>query len=194
MARQFPVVLDLETKHTFREFSDPKDLGITVLALYDYAQQKPLVFTESEISKVFPILEKASYVIGYNIISFDMAVLQGYYPGDVHQFKMFDMLEDVREKIGRRLALNDLIAATLNKHKTGHGLMAIDFYHEGKWDELKQYCSDDVSLTKELFEYGAKNREIFYMNEVGKVQIRVDWQAYLDEDRARNDTALTLPF
>lgn len=194
MNRRYPVIFDLETKHTFREFSEPRQLGITVLALYDYAQQKSLVFREHELSQVFPIFENASYIIGYNIISFDLAVLQEYYPGDVKQLKAFDMLEDIRNKIGRRLALNDVIAVTLDKKKTGHGLMAIDYYKQGKWEELKQYCSDDVMLTRELFEYGARTREIYYRNEIGKMKITVDWKKYLEEDTTASDTALTLPF
>lgn len=191
--KKFPVVLDLETKHTFREFSDPKKLGITVVALYDYNDGKGKVFTEKEIGKVFSILENASYIIGYNVRSFDVAVLQGYYPGNVEIFKVFDILEDIREKIGRRLALNDVINATLGKKKSGHGLHAIDLYKEGKWDELKSYCLDDALLTHELFEYGIRNKEIFYLNEVGKIPIKVDWQKYLEESKS-NDVPLTLPF
>ena len=192
--KKFPLVLDLETKYTFREFNDPKKLGISVAAIYNYGNNQEKVFTEKEIHQLFPYLENASYIIGYNVVSFDIAVLQGYYPGKVEHFSTFDILEDVREKIGRRLALNDLIYATLSKKKTGHGLMAIDYYKEGKWDELKKYCLDDVLLTKELFDYGVKNREINYLNEKGKMTIKVDWNKYLEEEPDGNDMPLTLPF
>lgn len=191
--KKFPVIFDLETKHTFREFSDPKKLGITVAALYDYKNHEAKVFTEKELNKLFPILENSSYIIGYNVNSFDIAVLQAYYPGKVEIFSTFDILEDIREKIGRRLALNDVIYATLGKKKSGHGLMAIDYYKEGKWEELKKYCLDDVSLTKELFDYGVQNKEIQYLNEKGKISIKVDWGKYLEEAKA-NDMPLTLPF
>ncbi len=192
--KKFPIVLDLETKHTFREFADPKKLGITVAAIYDYKDSQSRVFTEKELNGLFPILENASYIIGYNVKSFDIAVLQGYYPGNVEHFSSFDILEDVREKIGRRLALNDLIFATFGKKKTGHGLQAIDFYKEGKWDELKKYCMDDTMLTKELFDFGVRFKEIYYLNEVGKVTIKVDWAKYLEESDDKNDMPLTLPF
>ncbi len=192
--KKFPLILDLETKHTFREFNDPKKLGISVAAIYDYGNDQERVFTEKEIGQLFPYLENSSYIIGYNVISFDIAVLQGYYPGKVEHFSAFDILEDVREKIGRRLALNDLIYATLGKKKTGHGLMAIDYYKEGKWEELKRYCLDDVLLTKNLFDYGVKNREINYLNEKGKMTIKVDWSKYLEEEPDGTDMPLTLPF
>lgn len=60
-------------------------------------------------------------------------VLQAYYPGNILSLSTFDLLEDIRSKIGRPTpALNDMAAATLGKKKTGHGLMAIDYYKEGK--------------------------------------------------------------
>jgi len=192
--KKFPIVLDLETKHTFREFNDPRKLGISVVAIYDYRDNLGKVFLESELSKLFPILESASYLVGYNIRSFDMAVLQGYYPGKIEQFAVFDILEDIKEKIGRRLALNDLLAATLNKKKTGHGLQAIGYYEAGEFDKLKSYCMDDTMLTKEIFDYGIKHNEIYYVNEKGKLTIRVNWKKYLEEDSKNNDISLTLPF
>lgn len=192
--QKFPVVLDLETKHTFREFDDHKKLGISVVAVYNYADDKGQVFTEKELSKLYPILENASYIVGYNIRSFDLPVLQAYYPGNVEVFPLFDILDDIREKIGRRIGLNDVAFATLNEKKTGHGLMAIDYYKEGKWDELKKYCMDDVWVTKKLFDYGLEKGEIFYMNEIGKISIKVDWKKYREGNEGSGDMPLTLPF
>ncbi len=192
--QKFPVVLDLETKHTFREFDDHKKLGISVVAVYNYADKVGQVFTEKELNKLYPILENASYIVGYNIRSFDLPVLQAYYPGNIEVFPLFDILDDIKEKIGRRIGLNDVAFATLNEKKTGHGLMAIDYYKEGKWDELKKYCMDDVMVTKKLFDYGVENKEIFYMNEIGKISIKVDWKKFRDSTDGGNDMPLTLPF
>lgn len=192
--KKFPVILDIETKHSFRQFDDPKKLGVSVAVIYDYNDSQGKVFFEKDLGKLFSILESASYIIGYNSRSFDIPVLQGYYPGDVSHFSQFDLLEDIREKLGRRLALNDLISATLGKKKSGHGLMAIDYYNEGKFEELKKYCLDDVMLTKELFDYGVRTGEIYYLNERGKEIIRVDWKKYIEDSGSANDMPLTLPF
>ncbi len=191
--KKFPLIIDVETKFTFREFSEPRQLGISVAVVYDYASQQAYSFFEQEINKMFPYMENASYVIGYNINSFDMQVIQGYYPGNVSQFLTFDILDDIKEKIGRRLALNDVIFATLGEKKTGHGLMAIDYYKEKKFEELKKYCTDDVLLTKKLFDYGVEKGEINYLDEVGKQTIRVNWKKYI-EDGGKNEITLTLPF
>lgn len=192
--KKFPIVLDLETKYTFRNFPDPKKLGISVVGVYDYQDNQIKAYLESEINQLFPILESASYIIGYNVRSFDIAVLQGYYPGNTAKFSCFDMLEDIREKLGRRLALNDLISATLGKKKSGHGLQAINYFNEGKFDELKKYCLDDVSLTKELFDYGVRSGEIYHLTDKGKESIKVDWKKYLETSGDGNDMPLTLPF
>ncbi len=188
-----PVIFDLETKQTFREVDDHKKLGISVAAIYDFSDQTAKVFTESELASLFRLLENASVTIGYNIRSFDFKVLQAYYPGNIEHFAYFDILDDIKEKIGHRLALNDVISATMGKHKTGHGLMAIDYFKEGKWDELKKYCMDDVILTKDLFQFGVDHGEIFYLDVKGKQSIKVDWKKYL-ESSVRNDMPLTLPF
>ncbi len=191
--KKFPVVIDLETKHTFRDYTEHAKLGITVLALFDYKDSTQRIFTEKNLSTLFPILENSSYIVGFNINSFDLPVLQPYYPGDIKHFKTFDILDDIKKILGKRLSLNDIIKATLNKKKTGHGLEAIDFYKEGKWNELKKYCMDDVMLTKELFDYGISNKKIYYLNENGKMDISVDWMKYL-ENEGGGDMPLTLPF
>lgn len=191
--KKFPVVLDLETKYSFRDFNDPKKLEVSVAVIYDYREGQGKIYEEKELNKLFPILESASYIIGYNVISFDIAVLQAYYPGKVEVFSAFDILEDIKEKIGRRISLNEVIGATLGKKKTGHGFQAINLYKEGKIDELKKYCLDDVMFTKDLFEYGVKNNEIFYLTPNGKMSISVDWKKYL-EGQDDKDVPLTLPF
>lgn len=192
--KKFPLILDLETKYTFRDYDDAKKLGISVVAIYDYKRDLAEVFLEKEINKLFPLLEESSYVIGYNIRDFDLPVLQGYYPGDVFQFGIFDILEDIKNKIGKRLALNDVLLATLGKRKTGHGLMAIDYYKEGRWEELKKYCLDDVILTKEVFDFGIKKGEIYYPTVSGKGVIKVDWKKYLEDNGNGGNISMTLPF
>lgn len=192
--KKYPIILDLETQKTFREESDPAKLGISVVAIYDYEDGQGKVYTEKEIPKLFPILEKASYIIGYNSIAFDIPVLQGYYPGDVNNFSQFDIMEDIRTKIGRRLGLNDLAGATLNVKKSGHGLMAIDYFKEGKWDELKKYCLDDVMVTRDLFEYGIDHGQVMYKNEHGIINVDVKWKKYKEGNGTADNMPLTLPF
>lgn len=191
--KKLPIVLDLETQHSFRQYSNPQDLKVSVVGIYDYKDQAGKVFREKDLNRLFPILERASYIIGYNISHFDLPVLQRYYPGDVSQFAVFDILKEIKEKVGRRLSLDEVVFATLKKKKSGHGLLAIDYYRERNWQALESYCLDDVLLTKELFEYGVDQGKIFYLEGTDKVSIKVDWRRYLDHSGNKN-ISLTLPF
>lgn len=192
---RYPIVLDLETKYTFRDFDDHKKLGISIVCIYDYKDQKYKSFLENELNELFPIIENCSKVIGFNINSFDMQVLQAYYPGKITQFKTFDLLDDIKSILGRRLALNDLVKATLGEKKSGHGLYAIELFKEGKFDELRSYCMDDVRLTKGVMDYGIENREIYYLDYDGKRTIRVNWSRHIVPENGNADNIeLTLPF
>jgi DEAD/DEAH box helicase domain-containing protein len=71
--------------------------------------------------------------------------------------------------------------------------MAIDYYKEGRFEDLKKYCLDDAMLTKEIFEYGSRHGEIYYLNARGRATIKVDWKKYL-EGSGNNDVHMTLPF
>lgn len=190
---KLPVVIDLETKYTFRDYKDHRKLGVSVVGIYDYATDNGSTFMEDELHKLFSMLEGASRIVGFNIDNFDLPVLQAYYPGKLSQFKTFDILDDIREKIQKRVPLNELVFATLGKKKSGHGLMAIDYYKEKKFEKLKSYCLDDVMLTKELFDYGISHGEVFYRENIQKTSIPVNWKKYM-EDGGDSNTALTLPF
>jgi len=190
---RLPVVIDLETKYTFREKKDVRELGISVFGIYDYAKDKIWVVREENIAEVFPFLENASYIIGYNVEKFDLQVLQKYYPGDVRRLPSFDLMEDIKKRVGKRIALDEVLYATLNAKKIGHGLKAVEDYKKGNWKDLEAYCLEDVRLTKELFDFGVRNGKIFYPTAEGKEEIRVDWKKFLYED-SKSDVSLTLPF
>ena len=173
-----PVVLDLETKRTFKEAESnkPEDLGISLVGIYDYATDLFKAYREKEFGSLFPVLEKASCIIGFNSNNFDLPALNRYYVGDLLSLPSLDMLESIQEAIGRRIALDEFAKETLKMKKSGHGLMAIDYYKEGKWDELEKYCLDDVKITRDLYEYGKKNGEIYYLAPFGRRAVKVDWK------------------
>ncbi len=190
---RLPLVFDLETKHTLSEKKDHSQLEISVLGFYDYNKDEIRILREDQLWQFFKAAESASYLIGFNIQGFDLKVLQPYYSGDIFSLPNFDMLSDIKRRVGKRFSLNDLIRETLGKEKTGHGLEAIRLYQEGEWSQLESYCRDDVLLTKALFEYGVRNKKIFYPTDTGKAELRVDWERYLYED-SNQDISLTLPF
>lgn len=173
----YPVVIDFETQHIFREVGgDVSKLRISVAGLYDYATDTYHTIMEDQIKTIFPLLENASEIIGFNSVHFDLPVLNPYYVGDLLELPSLDLMHAVESHLGHRVSLDDLLKETLGTQKTGHGLLAVDYFHEGKIDELKKYCIADVRLTRELYEYGKEHGEIFFKSAGGRRRIPVDWK------------------
>ncbi len=188
-----PVVLDLETKKSFREAgsSDPAKLGISVVGLYDYETDTYRAYREHEFNELFPILERTSMIIGFNIRDFDLPALNAYYSGDLLKMPMFDLLEDIKNILGKRIALDEFAKETLKANKSGHGLQAITWYQEGNWEDLCKYCLDDVKITKELYEYGKQSGAIYYNTAYGRKEVRVNWNI---KAKPTEEVNLTLGF
>lgn len=186
-----PIVLDLETQNKFQDVGyDHKKLLVSVCGIYDYATDTYRTYMENELAEVFKLFEHASAIIGFNIRKFDLPVLSPYYVGDIMQFQMLDIMEEVEKVLGHRLALDDLARATMDVKKSGHGLLAIDYFREGKWEELKSYCLSDVKVTKDLYEYGKKFKKLFFLSHKGKIEIPISFELQTPP----STVTLSLPF
>ena len=160
------IVLDLETKKLFHEVDRGRHdkLGVSVCGIYDSAQDKLEAFFEEELPKLWPILEAADLIVGFNIKKFDWPVLSTYYPGDLAKLPVFDLLDAVKTGVGFRLRLNDLAKATLGRGKTGTGLDAYRLFKLGKLEELKNYCLADVAITRDLYFYAKEYGHLKYFD------------------------------
>src|SRR3989339_652385 len=127
------IVFDIETQNTFADVgNDFKKFRISVVSLYNYADDKYYSFTEDEFINMWPFFEKADRIIGYNSEHFDVPILNNYYPGDMTVFGHLDLMKEVYNSIGRRVKLDDIAKATLdNISKTAVGLQAIQWWKEG---------------------------------------------------------------
>lgn len=177
------LVLDLETKRTFDEVGgrDRLDqLQVTVVGIYDYSSGEYLTYEEREMGALQNRLINASLIIGFNHVGFDMPVLQPYLSIDAKKLPLFDIMLDLQQKLGHRIGLDSVATATLGVGKTGHGIDAIRFYREGKIKELKEYCLNDVKVTKEVFDYGIENGKIHYFSKMGNIkkELPVEWGKY----------------
>lgn len=177
------VVLDLETKRTFDDVGGRNNLdklGISVVGLYQYENDTYTAFLEKDFGTLQNVLIDSSLIVGFNHIGFDMPVLQPYLSVDVNTLPCFDIMVDLQERIGHRIGLDAVATATLGLGKTASGLDAIKYYNEGRWEELKEYCLNDVKVTKDVFDFGLKNKTISYSSKFGKgkKEIQVDWKAF----------------
>ncbi len=192
------VVFDIETQNTFADVeNDFKKLKISVVSIYRYETNTYESFTESELGKLWPILERADRIIGYNSEHFDIPVLNNYYLGDLTQLPHLDLIKQIKASLGIRLKLDDVAQATLdNVKKSAEGLQAIRWWKEGKIDEIKKYCEQDVLVTKEVYEFGRDNRQLFYKTLTNEVlPFAIDFSFPKNTTTgAKKSINLTLPF
>ena len=156
------VVFDLETQNLFQEVgsSDPTALDISVASVYDSETDKYTTVTIDELEKLWPIIERADALVGYNSNHFDIPLLNKYYPGDLTTIKSIDILEDIKNSLGRRLRLDSVAQATVGAKKSADGLQAVRWWREGKIKEIMKYCEQDVKVTKQVFEYARKHGHV----------------------------------
>ena len=193
------IVFDIETQNTFADVeNDFKKFRISCVSVYSYATDSYTSFTENELNKLWPILEKADRIIGYNSEHFDLPILHNYYPGDLSVINHLDIMKKIKESVGVRLKLNDIAMATLDMEKSADGLQAIKWWKEGKIDEIKKYCEQDVKVTKEIYEFGKNNKQLFYRSLVGEITpfaVNFDLVTANKETLAgKKNINLTLPF
>lgn len=184
------VILDLETKRAFVETGkyDPRKLGVSYVGICrrsvsdaDPSNEELLGFFEDELADLWPILEQADRIIGFNIVGFDFPVLSSYYHGDLSSFPALDILVEIKKETGHRVSLDAIAKETLGVQKSGTGMDALAYYEQRKLDELAGYCLDDVQITRDVYDYGRKHKHLKFTNKWNRVvKVPVDF-SYKDD-------------
>ncbi len=189
------VVLDIETQNTFADVGGyfPEKLDISVVVAYFYASDEYISYEENQLSKLFEKLERNGRIIGYNSIGFDIPILNKYYAGDLFNIPQLDMLAEINKSLGYRVKLDHVAEASIGAGKSAHGLQAVKWWKEGKIQEIKDYCQQDVKVTKEVYEFGKENGYILFDDRTGKRQaVNIDFHPKEGDSKA--EINLTLGF
>lgn len=164
------VILDVETKKTFEDVGGffPEKLGISFVGVNirngSGEEGEYRSYFEKDLPKLFPLLEKADVVVGFNIDGFDMPTFTSYYSGDITKIPTLDLMLRIKDSVGHRIGLNAVAQETLGIGKSGDGLDAIKYYKNQQWDKLEKYCIQDVRVTKELLDFGYNKGEVKFRN------------------------------
>lgn len=189
------IVFDIET---YGDINNKDDLDVTVVSLYDYNDDQFESYGEDELGDLWKKLEQADLLIGYNSKHFDVPVLNNFYTGDLSQIPHLDLLDRIKESSGQRFKLDDIAKATLEGvEKSADGVKAMEWYEEGEIQKIKDYCEQDVKVTKEVYEFGKDNKMLYYENLKGDLQpISVDFEFDFEEENNQQEDGninMTLP-
>lgn len=170
-------IFDIETKRLFSEVDggDPALLGVSLVSVYlrtvNEAQEEIAgemrSFWENELNSLWPLLTGAKRIIGFNSLKFDIPVLKPYAPPAFARLPHFDIMAAVRDALGHNLSLASLVGETLGKQKTDVGVNAVAYWQSQdpqNLTKLKAYCEADVLLTRDLYDYGVRNKHLKYVD------------------------------
>lgn len=179
------IVLDIETQNLFSDVGGKENIHkllLSVAGVYSYADDSFLTFTESEMPAFEALLRKTDLIIGFNINHFDLPVLQKYLTVDLTKIPALDIMDEVVSAMRHRVSLNDLAINTLGTKKSADGLMAVEYFKQGRMDELKKYCLDDVRITRDLYAHGLEHGQIKFTARDANLPyiktLRIDWRKY----------------
>ena len=173
------VYFDLETQKGSDEvggWGNSHLMKLSVGVVWDSLEEKYISYWEKDAERLIEKLKTADLVVGFNIIGFDYSVLQPYSKIDLNEINTFDMLVDIKNRLGFRLSLNHLAQESFGAKKSADGMFALKWFKEGKMDLIKEYCIKDVEITRDLYLFGKSNGYIKYKSKgKGIKKLNVNW-------------------
>ena len=172
-------VLDIETRRSAKEvggWNRAERMGVSCAVVYDSDEDDYVVYQQDEVDALCDHLKQFDLVIGFNIIRFDYKVLSGLVDFDFHGLPTLDLLLKVHETLGYRLPLDHLAKETLGQQKSADGLQALEWWKQGRLDDIIAYCKQDVRVTREIYLYGRQHGYLIFRNKAGhQVRVPVSW-------------------
>jgi len=174
------VIFDLETQKLAEEVGGWHNISKMRLSLgvAHTEQEGFMTFTEGNVADLIRLLKSADLIVGFNQMRFDFEVLSAYTSENLRRLPNLDILVDIQTVLGHRLTLDHLAEFTLGRRKSASGVIAAQWFREGKMDLLEQYCREDVAITRELYHFGREKGFLLYQRRGGKTsaKIAVKWK------------------
>lgn len=175
-------VLDIETRSSAADvggWHHADRMGVSIAVLYDSGADKYVSFTQNEIPALAERMADFDLLIGFNILRFDYAVLRGVHRFPWRRLPTLDLLASIHSRLGFRLKLDNLAHATLGAGKSADGLMALQWWKEGRLDLIESYCRQDVAVTRGIYLFGREHGHVLFTNKSGrKAKLPVDWATF----------------
>jgi DEAD/DEAH box helicase domain-containing protein len=174
------ILLDVETQRAMSEvpggWNNIAGFGLAVAVTWD-DNAGFRAWREADARSLVGELAAFSRVVGYNLLRFDYTVLSAYHPG-IHaqlEAKTVDMLVDLRRRLGFNVPLQSVAQATLGRSKSGDGLASVQWFRAGLVDKVIAYCQEDVTLTRDVYQYGCRKGYVLYLDHGRPAKVLVKW-------------------
>lgn len=180
-------VFDLETRHSADEvggWQNIDKMGMSCGVVYDSVNGQYYTYEQQDAHLMVDHLMAAQLIVGFNQIAFDNVVLHGLTGRqicDPHQYNL-DLMASIQQQVGHRVSLDSVAEATLNRKKSADGLQALKWWKEGRLDEIKDYCRQDVEVTLQILNHGFLNGYVNYIDKRRgfSASVQVDWRRIIE--------------
>ncbi|WP_157832906.1 ribonuclease H-like domain-containing protein [Thiolinea disciformis] len=152
-------------------WKDFKNMGISVIGMYDYLDDRYRIFCQDNFQAFAERLDSARIVVDFNGYNFDKPLMEASgIPSllleglDELEFPYhYDILREIWKADGNDpdifdknthsgYGLDACAKANFDIKKTGHGAQAPIDWQEGRIGNVIDYCLNDVIITKRLFD------------------------------------------
>lgn len=131
---------------------------------------------ESKAPELIAALASFDKIISFNGDGFDSRVLSFYGTVTPILRKSFDLLVDLKQRLGHRLSLESLARATLHIGKSASGLQSLQWWKEGRIDLITEYCQQDVKVLVDLVAFARQKGFVHYLDKNGSLfTVKVQW-------------------
>jgi DEAD/DEAH box helicase domain-containing protein len=186
------VCFDLETQRSAEEvggWHNAHLMRVACAVAWDGAEREFFTYREHQVDALLAKLAEADLVIGFNAHRFDYRVLRGYAARDLSRLPTFDLLDAIHERLGFRLPLGHLGEETLGIAKSADGLQSLQWFKEGRHDEIERYCRQDVAILRDLFAFASRHGHLLFRARNGervRLPLKLSVSEIVDRERKRD--------
>lgn len=173
------LVVDIETKtlvDAVGGWKNFKQLEVSIACAYDSKTDQFYSYSEDKLGDLVALC-KDRLLVGYNLVGFDLPVMEKYGLPPAADLDVFDLMLDIQAVSGWRFVKLDKIAtATLGVGKSAEGTMAVEWWKQGEVQKIIDYCLQDVKVTRDLFLHGLNQGWVKIEKAEGPAaQFNVNW-------------------
>jgi DEAD/DEAH box helicase domain-containing protein len=172
------VYYDVETQLSAEEVGGWRNIHLmrVSIAITWSSQDGFRQWDEPSIPAMIDYLSGFDRIISFNGDGFDSHVLSHYGDTSLINMKSFDVLADLKSRLGHKLSLHAIGKATLGAGKSADGLLALQWWKEGKVDLIAEYCRQDVQMLVDIVEFGRDVGYVLFHDKEGITrQVPVQW-------------------
>ena len=188
------VFFDLETQRAALEvggWHNAHLMRVALAVLYEARGDRFATYREGDVEALLRRLRAADLVVGFNVRRFDYRVLRGYTDFDLDRLATYDLLDEVHGRLGFRISLAHLGQETLGRPKLADGLQSLQWWREGRVDEIETYCRADVAILRDLFRHAESHEHLIFRTKLGervRLPLRVSLPDILETVRSAERT------